>query len=137
MPLKRNVGRLTVSFRLMDTRQNTNNPLTRYWFKVPGLVGFGVTAFSLDDAFFLLEAEGYLIDRRTEVVVDIDVSTLDANHVLPNAGPASFRGVWFPCNNIGWVEPGVHHPLRGGNVKPGPPFVCGISVGNEDDSGSS
>lgn len=112
-----------------------NNLLTRYWFNVPGLTGFGVTAFSLDDAFFLLEAEGYLIDRRTDVVVDVDVSKLNANHVLTNAGPACFRGVWFPCQNIGWVEPGAHHPLRGGNVKAVPPFICEIHVGNKDDSG--
>ena len=120
----------------MSNEQNTDNPLHRYWFNVPGLLGFGVTAFSVDDAFFLLEAEGYLIDRSTDIIVDVDVSTLDSKHVLPNAGPSSFRGVWFPCQNIGWVEPGAHHPLRGGNVKPVPPFVCGIRVGNADDDDS-
>ena len=62
-----------------------NRYLTRYWFEFPGLIGFGVTAFSVDDAFFLLEAEGYLIDRSVPVIVDVEVSQLDASHVLPRA----------------------------------------------------
>ena len=102
--------------------------LRRYWFLVPGIAGFGVTAYSLDDARFLLEAEGVLIDGEIEVVEDVDVSTLDARRVLPNAGPSCFRGVWFPCLNIGWVEPGAHHPSKGGNVKAVPPFVCKLRV---------
>lgn len=105
------------------------NPLLkRYWFLVPELLGFGVTAFSIDDAYMLLEAEGYLIDRNTKVIIDVDVSILDARHVLPNAGPTCFRGVWFPCFNIGRVEPGAHHPLKGDTMKPKPPFVCRIQV---------
>lgn len=111
---------------------NANQQLRRYWFAVPGLNGFGVTAFSVDDARFLLEAEGYLIDADVEVITDVDVSTLDPNHVLPNVGPSSFRGVWFPCLNVGWGEPGAHHPSVGGKVKPAPPFVCQIRVGSED-----
>lgn len=117
----------------MNNEPNTSKPLRRYWFNVSGLLGFGVTAFSVEDAFFLLEAEGYLIERNADIVVDVDVSTLHKD-VLQNAGPASFRGVWFPCQNIGWVEPGAHHPARGGNVKPVRPFVCGIRVGNPDEN---
>jgi hypothetical protein len=106
----------------------SNQLLTRYWFMHPEVAGFGVTAFSIDDARFLLEAEGILIDPNAEVIVNIDVSTLDSGHVLPNSGPACFRGVWFPCLNIGWVEPGAHHPDNGGRVEAKPPFVCGIRV---------
>lgn len=105
--------------------------LKRYWFAFPGLLGFGVTAYSLDDAHFLLESEGYLIDRNVEVTVDVDVSTLDPTHILPNIGPPACRGVWFPCLNIGWREPGAHHPSVGGNVEPKPPFVCQIRVGSD------
>jgi hypothetical protein len=104
---------------------------------VPGHPGFGVTAFSVEDARFLLEAEGVLIDPNTEVIVDVDVSTLDAEHVLPNAGPSCFRGVWFPCLNIGWVEPGAHHPQNGGKIEPTSPFVCQINVGTKNDSANS
>lgn len=107
--------------------------LTRYWFRVPGHYGFGVTAFTLNDAFFLLEAEGFLLDRITEVIVDVDVSTLDARHVLPNSGPSCFRGVWFPCFNIGWIEPGAHHPLKGGTIKAERPFSCRTQAGTNKD----
>jgi hypothetical protein len=30
------------------------------------------------------------------VVEDVDVSTLDANHVLPNMEAPNWRGVWYP-----------------------------------------
>ena len=113
---------------------NPNQLLTRYWFIVPGLAGFGVTAFSIDDARFLLEAEGVLVDPNAEVIVNIDVSTLDSRHVLCNSGPSCFRGVWFPCLNIGWVEPGAHHPANGGKVKAVPPFVCEIRVTQKTDT---
>ncbi len=97
--------------------------LRRYWFLIPGRTGLGVTAYSLNDARFLLQAEGVLLDRDIEVVEDVDVSTLDARHVLPNAGPACFRGVWFPCLNIVWVEPGAHHPRTVAVSKP-LPYSC-------------
>lgn len=106
--------------------------LTRYWFRVPGLPGFGVTAYSLADALFLLEAEGVLLDGDCEVVDGIDVTSLEFGHVLPNIGPPCLRGVWYPCMNVGWVAPGAHHPLRGGRVKAEPPFVCRIQVGSSE-----
>ena len=107
--------------------------LTRYWFNVPGLPGFGVTAYSLADAFFLLESEGILLAGDCEVVEEIDVSALDAAPVILNSGPSCLRGVWYPCLNIGWVNPGAHHPGRGGRVKAGPPFVCRIRVERAQD----
>ena len=30
------------------------------------------------------------------LIEDVDVSTLDAGHVLPNMSPPVRRGVWFP-----------------------------------------
>jgi len=118
-------------YRLMNSELSKANRslLTRYWFNVPGLFGFGVTAYSLDDAFFLLESEGILLGGDSEVVEGVDVSSLDAAHVISNSGPPCLRGVWYPCLNIGWVSPGAHHPLRGGRVQAAPPFVCKISVG--------
>ena len=112
----------------MNQRQSADRFLTRYWFAYPGLLGFGVTAYSLEDAYYLLEAEGYLIDRRVPWCADVDVSRLDERHVLPNAGPPCYRGVWFPCLNIGWGLAGAHHPSRGGRVEPSTPFVCKIEV---------
>jgi len=104
---------------------------------VPGLEGFGVTAFSIDDARFLLEGEGVLIDDDSEVIVNIDVSTLESRYVLEHSGPSCFRGVWFPCLNIGWVDPGAHHPANGGRIKPAPPVACQISVGPNTDAPTS
>lgn len=116
---------------------NADQMLRRFWFAIPSSFGFGVTAYSIGDAFFLLESEGILIDHTVEVIVDIDVSTLDPNHILPNAGPPCFRGVWFPCFNIGWIEPGAHHPLRGGSIKPARPFVCQIKIAANDNEDNS
>jgi hypothetical protein len=33
-------------------------------------------------------------------VPDVDIRTLDAKHVLPNAGPVVVRGVWYPRLNL-------------------------------------
>jgi hypothetical protein len=123
------------SDRLMNSELSKVNRslLTRYWFNVPGLFGFGVTAYSLADAFFLLESEGILLGGDSEVVEGVDVSLLEPTHIIANSGPPCLRGVWYPCLNIGWVSPGAHHPLRGGRVKAEPPFVCKISVGRAQD----
>jgi hypothetical protein len=77
----------------------------RYWiifekapFGPPGL-GCGVTANDLDDAIILVKAEyPRCVDRLDvrSVTVDVDVSTLDGGHVLPNIGNLFRRGVWWP-----------------------------------------
>jgi hypothetical protein len=61
--------------------------------------GFGVTAYSIDDARQLLAElvhpekwESELLD----VIEDVDVRELDQRHVIPNMGPPNFRGVWYP-----------------------------------------
>jgi hypothetical protein len=81
-------------------------PLIRYWVEVQLPEGqlqprhFGVTAYSLDDALSLLHASAAYTLPSPPVAVqawpNIDVSTLDAGHVLPNMGPPNRRGVWFP-----------------------------------------
>lgn len=77
--------------------------LRRYWFPLTTARGIGVTAAT--DA----EAAALAIDaqRRTaptatllEPLVDVDVSALDPDHVLPNIGPVVVRGVWFPRENL-------------------------------------
>jgi hypothetical protein len=78
--------------------------LHRYWLEfaaseapVGMALGCGVTAFDLDDAMRLLRQA---IDTQppvpARVIEDVDVSTLDHGHVLPNMRPSSERGVWFP-----------------------------------------
>ena len=83
--------------------------LRRFWFifqfnaneAAPGGLGYGcgVTAFDLNDALALLRSRVFkkgTIPEIRELVEDVDVSTLDPGHVLPNMGPPNLRGVWFP-----------------------------------------
>lgn len=81
--------------------------LVRFWFEfdvnnpLPAGVrmGCGVTASSIDDATSLLADrvfKGASVPKITRVVQDVDISSLDAGHVLPNMGLPVRRGVWFP-----------------------------------------
>ena len=61
--------------------------------------GCGVTAYDWDDAVKLMKEKLFFNDpipEIKEVTENVDVSTLDANHVLPNIGIPIDRGVWFP-----------------------------------------
>jgi hypothetical protein len=101
--------------------------LRRFWFEfdpselvtaqdgkwpVPGRfsylsLGCGITAYDYQDALGLLRKwviRGEDLPRFSRVIEDIDVSTLDAGHVLPNAGCPVWRGVWFPALNL-WYGP--------------------------------
>ena len=81
--------------------------LTRYWITfepeqgpaIPRL-GVGVTAATQEDALTLVASELLATGEGFPRVVAIrevpDVSALDENHVLPNIGDPSQRGVWFP-----------------------------------------
>jgi len=79
--------------------------LRRYWFTfqqssqpTPLNLGCGVTAYNYDDALELLRDRvfGGREAAVADVIADVDVSTLDKAHVLPNMGSAVTRGVWFP-----------------------------------------
>jgi hypothetical protein len=83
--------------------------LHRYWFKFeltmadphpPGvLLGCGVTAFSQSDALDLMKERVFTkfpFPPVKSVQEDVDVSTLDRGHVLPNMGNVLKRGIWFP-----------------------------------------
>lgn len=76
--------------------------LKRFWFATSPGIGYGVTATSQVDAESLLHVLGY--PRENEIIVkvveDIAVTDLDANHVMPNAGPMVVRGVWFLRHNL-------------------------------------
>jgi hypothetical protein len=73
-----------------------NPHLRRFWFKRLVGIGYGVTAYSLEDAEQHLCSSGLPRDWVT-VVEDVDVSLLDPHHVLPNVGAVIFPGVWFPA----------------------------------------
>ena len=92
--------------------------LTRYWFEfditaeddhpVGVLLGCGVTARGYDDALSLLRErvwEGRELPPVRNVIEDVDVSSLDPGHVLPNlVMPPTGRGVWFPQGYADWKE---------------------------------
>lgn len=80
--------------------------LKRYWFEfekwpkpTPINFGCGVTAYDYDDAVLLLKERIFgengppPIERFTE---DVDISTLERNHVQPNLCNVDTRGIWFP-----------------------------------------
>jgi hypothetical protein len=78
--------------------------LHRYWIKLaaPEPIGFklgcGVTAFTEDDAKKLVFSQ---FSDAPPVIAsmesDVDVSTLDPKHVIPNIGDCTRRGIWFPA----------------------------------------
>jgi hypothetical protein len=82
--------------------------LVRYWFEfdftnenIPyGLsMGCGLTAYNHDDAISLLNEHVFKdipIPKIKKFIENIDISTLDAGHILPNMLPPNLRGVWFP-----------------------------------------
>ncbi len=76
--------------------------LRRYWFHADRGLGYGVTAMSIQDARDLLAKYGYPAAdvHITDIVEDVAVDALDADHVLRNAGPIVVRGVWYPRHNI-------------------------------------
>ena len=60
-----------------------------------GPIGFGVTAFSRADAFWLIEHLGYLLpeDRESLTVIEgVQFDALDP-HVQRNMGPIAVRGL--------------------------------------------
>jgi hypothetical protein len=83
--------------------------MIRYWFEfdfesyvpVPfgTKMGCGVTAFSYEDALSIINDKIFNknpIAPIKRIVENIDVSTLDAGHILPNIGLSNVRGIWFP-----------------------------------------
>jgi len=87
--------------------------LTRYWIefdtsthqlrleatRVGVGLGCSVTAYSYDDALYLLQSRLFRdtpIPPILKVAENVDVSTLDPGHVRPNMGVPIWRGIWFP-----------------------------------------
>ena len=82
--------------------------LRRYWIRFEGddqglpdgtALSCGVTAIDLHDAIELINR--LLFDGMaapiSEIVEDVDVSTVDKGHVLLNLGDVTRRGIWFPA----------------------------------------
>jgi hypothetical protein len=79
--------------------------MKRYWFTFEKLerpsplsFGCGVTAHDYQDALAIMRDsvfQGHAPPIK-DVVEDVDVSRLEAKHVLPNLGNVLIRGIWFP-----------------------------------------
>src|SRR5215831_16832148 len=74
-----------------------------YWITFPEdphfPLGFGVTAWCLEDAYSILDQLGYSEHRRakrTEVQINVTPGDLDQDHVRLNSGPIVVRGFGIP-----------------------------------------
>lgn len=77
--------------------------LRRFWFSFDlarqprSRLGCGVTAWTREDAMAILQARIPAdVPAIAACVEDVDVSTLDPRHILPNIGDVTARGIWFP-----------------------------------------
>ena len=82
--------------------------LTRYWiiFDVPRdshfshlKMGCGITAFDYSDALSIARKNIFIDIEMPSIILyteNIDMNTLDQNHIIPNMLPSNCRGVWFP-----------------------------------------
>jgi hypothetical protein len=67
----------------------------------------GVTAPSIEAALKIIRFQMFVgkdLPAVKRCIEDIDVSTLDANHVLPNMGVPAMHGIWFP---LGFKQPPI------------------------------
>ena len=79
-----------------------SNLLIRFWFSTEKGLGIGVTAYSIEDAIAVIQAQESAMrygPNFEEFIEDIDVQELDQGHVVPNMGVCTQRGVWFPNLN--------------------------------------
>ena len=67
-------------------------------------MGYGVTAFSITDAFEIVQRAGYRLpdDKSTlRVHPNIKPDEIEQNHVRTNMGPIVMRGLWYPFIGLG------------------------------------
>ena len=83
--------------------------LTAFWIVPPGRhgpLGFGVTAYDIDDALSIIRSLGYATYLPTdlsslEITRGVRYTDLEENHVRTNMGPIVVRGMWYPFVRIG------------------------------------
>ncbi len=60
---------------------------------------YGVSAYSFDDAISLLKHKVFQKDEMPnakKIIEGIKSEDLDQNHIIPNMGVITERGIWFP-----------------------------------------
>jgi hypothetical protein len=76
--------------------------LTKYWLTFDKEsaypLGIGVTAFDTQDAENLVAQNlfGGSLIPAFQLRIIASLNELESNHVLPNIGPITFRGIWYP-----------------------------------------
>lgn len=81
--------------------------LTSFWIDGPyrwGPLGYGVTAFSLEDAWQIIERAGYSLPEDKSTITYRTVRSVDDlsdDNVRKHAGPLIIRGIWYPFRHIG------------------------------------
>lgn len=81
--------------------------LRRYWLEfdenadIPSVVrlGCGVTAVDAADALKLVQSKIFRdepLPKISNLIEDVDISTLDHGHVTPNMATPTNHGIWFP-----------------------------------------
>ncbi len=96
--------------------------LETYWIDFPDdpalMGGIGVTAYSEEDAFSLIQDQGldqsYAGAKRIRVTKGLRITDLDQTNIVPNIGPMQLRGVWYPAANTGFGAPQdtAYKPLK-------------------------
>jgi hypothetical protein len=81
-------------------------PLKRYWFRFERLpqpnainLGCGLSAYDYEDAIRLLRELVFGDNGPPPIeqfIEDVDIATLEPDHVRPNLGSVDVRGIWFP-----------------------------------------
>jgi hypothetical protein len=85
----------------------SSSTLTAFWIEGPdprGPLGYGVTAFSLTDAFEIVVRAGYqLPDDKSTLRVRAEITPLELEHpyVREHMGPIVVRGLWYPFRVVG------------------------------------
>ncbi len=63
------------------------------------LLGWGITAYSYEDAIAILRENVFHkgeLPKVEKFIEDIDVSSLDERHIIPNMESPNWRGIWYP-----------------------------------------
>ena len=83
------------------------SPLTSFWIEGPsekGPLGYGVTGFSIEDAYALVEAAGYSLPNEKKTLRYRTVRSIDdvpVRFAREHSGPVILRGLWYPFTRIG------------------------------------
>ena len=86
----------------------SESALTAFWIEgheASGALGYGVTAFSITDAFEIVRRAGYPLPHDTRALrvrADIKQADIEHQHVREHMGAIVVRGLWYPFLGVGF-----------------------------------